>query len=173
LADLAAGFARLPAAPRDAGTVLLIVRRLAGGVRERLPRAGLSVADGLPGDAWGATARNVDCQLTVMRHDIAKLLANGQPLTLFGDNLLIDLDISYRNLPPGTRLSVGRAHVVVTSEAHHGCKKFHDRFGADALRFTAVPPGREQNARGIHWRVLESGEVEIGSPIRVLSRPSG
>ena len=77
-----------------------------------------------------------------MRHDVAALIANGQPLTLFGDNLFVDLDISTANLPSGTRLRVGEALVEVTPKPHNGCSKFEGRFGADALRFVAPAPTR-------------------------------
>lgn len=171
LATLAERFARLPAAPLDAGTVCKLVRRLAQGVREEPEHAELTLAGGLLGDAWASDSGDLDCQLTLIRNDIATLIANGQSLALFGDNLVVELDLSYRNLPPGTRLEAGAARLEVTAKRHTGCRQFRDRFGADALRFTAVPPGREQNARGIHCRVLEAGRIEVGSPIRVVSRP--
>lgn len=102
-----------------------------------------------------------------MRFDIARLIANGQPLTLFGDNLLVDLDISQKNLPPGTHLQVGKCAVEVTSLAHNGCAKFKGRFGGDALRFTALERIRDQKIRGIHWRIIEEGEIGVGDPIEI------
>ena len=73
-------------------------------------------------------------------------IANGQPLFLFGDNLLVELDVSPANLPTGTRLQVGTALCEVTPKPHTGCGKFAARFGQDArdLRgpcFRAVVPG--------------------------------
>jgi MOSC domain-containing protein YiiM len=53
-------------------------------------------------------------QLAVMQQDIADLIANGQPLTLFGDNLFLELDLSTGNLPIGSRLQAGRAILEVT-----------------------------------------------------------
>jgi hypothetical protein len=55
----------------------------------------LTSDDGLPGDAWSRQRRrDVDAQLAVMRREVAELIANGQPLTLFGDNLFVDFDLS-------------------------------------------------------------------------------
>ena len=107
-----------------------------------------------------------------MRVDMARLMANGQPLTLFGDNLLVDLDISAANLPAGARLQVGDAIVEVTPKPHNGCSKFEGRFGADALRFVGPGPDRPRNLRGIYWRVVQAGEVAVGCLIRVISRPA-
>jgi MOSC domain-containing protein YiiM len=172
-ADLAAGLRALPVLDPDAGRVALIVRRRADGVRETPERVHLTLEEGVPGDGWSRRPpRDPEAQLAVMRSDVAALLANGQPLTLFGDNLLVELDLSAKNLPTGARLRVGDALVEVTAKPHNGCHKFRGRFGGDALRLVQQPATRDQNLRGIYWRVAEPGEVGIGDAIRVLSRSS-
>src|SRR4051812_11070251 len=104
LDDLHRAFAVLPAAPRDLGSVALLVRRGDGGRRERPERVLLTREAGLPGDAWGRKEElNPEAQLTVIQVDVAELIANGQPLTLFGDNLFFALDLSAANLPAGSR----------------------------------------------------------------------
>jgi len=171
VAELEARLRALPGAPKDSGRLALIVCRSAEGVRETPERLHLSAEDGVPGDSWGRrTPRRAESQLAVMRHDVAELIANGQPLTTFGDNLFVDLDISAANLPVGSRLRVGGAIVEVTPLPHDGCAKFKGRFGPDALRFVNAKPTRDQNLRGIYWRVVESGEVAVGAPIQVLAR---
>ena len=107
-----------------------------------------------------------------MQTGVAEMVANGQPLALFGDNLFVDLDLSVANLPIGSRLRVGGASVEVTPMPHEGCHKFNKRFGGDALRFVNIKPTRHLNLRGIYWRVIEAGEIEVGSTVQVLSRPS-
>ncbi len=111
-----------------------------------------------------------DQQLAVMRIDVARMIANGQALTLFGDNLLVDLDLSSSNLPCGTRLRLGGAVLEVTPEPHDGCIKFRQRLGGDALRMTADRRFREMHLRGIYMRVIEDGEVAVGDYMEVLSR---
>lgn len=120
-----------------------------------------------------ASFKSTDGQLTVMRRDVAELVSNGQPLTTSGDNLIVELDISYTNLPVGTRLRVGKAIVEVTAKLHNGCKKFAARFGDDALQFVQTPATRHHNLRGIYWKVVSAGEVSAGAPIQVISRPNG
>jgi MOSC domain-containing protein YiiM len=171
-AELEARFQNLPPAPTDTGRVVLIVRRPATDARELPDRVELSPEHGVPGDGWSRGAhRNSDNQITVMRHDVASLLANGQPPEVAGDNLFVDLDLSDANLPAGTRLRVGAALVEVTPEPHNGCSKFRARFGSDALAFVQAKETRHLNLRGIHLRVIEPGVVEVGSAITVLSRP--
>jgi MOSC domain-containing protein YiiM len=106
-----------------------------------------------------------------MQHDVASLIANGQPLPLFGDNLFLDLDLSATNLPIGSRLRAGAVLLEVTPKAHNGCHKFKGRFGSDALRFVAHPDRRSLNLRGIYLRVVEDGEVAVGDAVEVVMRP--
>jgi hypothetical protein len=172
LAALEAGLRALPVAQRDRGRVAWIVRRLDDGARETLASVRLSRAEGVPGDDWSRRPpRDPEAQLAVMRLGVAELIANGQPLTLFGDNLIVDLDLSAANLPAGTLLRVGAAQVAVTPKPHNGCRKFRGRFGDAALRFVQAPPTRDQNLRGIYWKVVEEGEARAGDPIEVLHRP--
>lgn len=151
----------------------MLVSRREDAVRETPERVRLTPRGGMPGDAWARkTPEKVDAQLTVMQADVAQLMANGQALSLFGDNLLIELDLSAENLPPGTRLRAGTALLQVTPEPHNGCLKFRGRFGQDALKLTADPRHREKKLRGIHMRVIEAGEVGVADEIRVVERPA-
>jgi hypothetical protein len=170
LAELERALAQL-SPPRDAGTLALVVARGDDGRRETPARALLTPAGGVPGDAWARDCpEKPEAQLALMRADVARLLANGQPLTLFGDNLLVDLDLCAANLPAGSRLRVGQALLEVTPEPHNGCVKFRQRFGKDALRLTALPHLRALRLRGIYARVVEAGEVAPGDAVAVLSR---
>lgn len=171
VSELEARLGALPGAPKELGRLALIVCRSAEGVRETPERVHLSVEEGVPGDGWGRRMpRKPEAQLAVMRRDVAELIANGQPLTTFGDNLFVDLDISVANLPVGTRLRVGGAIVEVTPLAHNGCAKFKERFGSDALHFVNAKPTQDQNLRGVYWTVIEPGEAAVGAPIQVLAR---
>ncbi len=171
LAELEAGLAALSTAFADTGRVALVVRRHPDGERETPARVLLTVEEGVPGDGWSRRPpRDPEAQLAVMRREVAELIANGQPLTVFGDNLIVDLDLADANLPIGSRVRVCGADVVVTPKPHNGCVKFQGRFGRDALRFVQAKPTRDQNLRGIYWKVVEAGEVGVGDPIAVLTR---
>jgi len=161
------------AAPKENGRLEMIVRCPVSNQREILQTVHLSVEAGLPGDKWGAKSNpNPVSQLTVMRHDIADMIANGQSLALFGDNLFVNLDIAAANLPVGSRLQIGEAVIEVTPLPHDGCTKFKARFGADAFYFVNAKPTRHLNLRGICCRVVRAGNVEAGSAVRVVSRPA-
>ncbi|MGE4652441.1 MAG: MOSC domain-containing protein [Myxococcota bacterium] len=168
--ELAAGLQNL-APPGDVGSLALIVTRGDDGHRETPERTTLTPEGGVPGDAWFRdNPERMDTQVALMRVDVAELVAAGQPLTLFGDNLLVDLDLSLVNLPAGSRFRVGAAELEVTPEPHDGCLKFKQRFGGDALRFTAEPDYKDLRLRGIYAKVVLAGEVSVGDRIEVLSR---
>jgi MOSC domain-containing protein YiiM len=170
--ELQSGFNELRSAPQDSGHLILIVSRRADGVRETPGRIELSPEGGVPADRWGRRQPlNPEAQISVMRCDVAGLIANGQPLTVFGDNFFVDLDISAANLPVGSRLSVGKALLEVTPKPHNGCIKFKGRFGGDALHFVNAARTRDHNLRGVYWKVVQAGEASVGAPIRVLARP--
>ena len=173
LATLEEEFRKLPPPPTDAGKVVLIVCRRAPNLHEALASVRLTPEEGVPGDEWNRRPPcKPEAQITVIRHDVAHLLANGQPLTTSGDNLVVDLDLSASSLPIGTRLRVGEAVVEVSPKPHNGCHKFQGRFGADALRFVQAPDTRHLNLRGIYWRVCQPGVVAVGSEIQVIARPA-
>ena len=170
LAELEQALASLDS-PRDGGSVRLLMRRLEGGRREHLTRTSLAPEAGIPGDAWATRGQpKPDAAIAVMQIAVAELIANQQPLELFGDNLFLDLDLSNANLPCGSVLRLGGAVVRVTPEPHNGCRKFQSRFGNDALRFVCQPVTRHLNLRGIYIRVLEAGDIAVGDTVKVISR---
>jgi len=171
LEELEGGLEALPRGPRDTGRVELIVARREGGRRENPDRVRLEADAGVPGDAWGRQqGPHAERAITVMQVDVAELIASGQPLALFGDNLFLCLDLSTDNLPPGSRVRAGQAVLEVTRMPHTGCRKFRGRFGADALRFVSKAELRHRNLRGIYVRTLEGGELGPGDPVEVIAR---
>ncbi|MGO9959905.1 MAG: MOSC domain-containing protein [Solirubrobacteraceae bacterium] len=170
LATLHAGLAKIRRSPIDDGRVEVIVRRPAEDRREVLTEAELSRDAGLVGDRWsvarGGKLPNPEAQLTLMNARVAALVAGcADHGGLAGDQLYVDLDVSYENLPPGTRLSIGSAVIEVTAEPHTGCGKFARRFGVDALKFVNSKDGRELNLRGINAKVIVGGIVRPGDTI--------
>lgn len=175
---LHAGLEEIRRAPANDGRVELIVRRPAVDAREVLREGLLDPAEGLVGDTWrtrgsSRTADGTahpDMQLNVMNVRAATLVAvdpGRRPLA--GDQLYLDLDVSTKNLPPGTRLELGSAVIEITDEPHRGCAKFAARFGRDALRFVNSAVGRELNLRGVNAKVVVAGRVNVGDTVRKLN----
>lgn len=170
-AELEAAIAALPEAAKDAGTLELLVARGPNGERN-LPRSVvLTPEGGMPGDRWSRESQyGPEFQLATARVDFARLIANGQPLELHGDNLYLTLDLSSDNLPAGSLLRLGQALVEVTPQPHNGCKKWVQRFGLDVMQLNLAPTHRHLHLRGIYLRVIEAGRVDVGDSVVVLSR---
>jgi len=173
-AELEAALDALPPAPTDRGTVDLLVARTPDFGRVLHEKVLLTVEGGMPGDRFAEqTKYGPDHQLATTRTDFARVVANGQPLELHGDNLFLSLDLSEANLPPGSRLRLGDALVEVTPVAHNGCKKWVQRFGLAAMRLNMAPHFRSRHLRGIYLQVVEAGECAVGDEVVVLSRGAG
>jgi MOSC domain-containing protein YiiM len=179
-AELEQGMGDVTAAPRDEGQVRLIVRRTGKGQREVLAVGELDREVGLVGDDWvnrpsRATGQpSPYAQVTVMNARFAELIAGEagpRAWAQAGDQLYIDLDLSQENLPPGSRLAVGRAVIEISAEPHTGCAQFSARFGLDALRIANSELGRALRLRGANAVVVEPGMVRTGDRARKL--PTG
>jgi hypothetical protein len=169
--QLEAGLDHIRLSPKDAGRVELIVRRPKIEHREVLEEAELSPVDGLIGDNWNVrgSSRTPDggphpeMQINIMNSRAVALVAQEKDhWPLAGDQLYIDLDLSKRNLPAGSRISIGSAILEVTSPPHTGCKKFVARFGLEAMKFVNSEIGKELCLRGINARVVQGGVIRVG-----------
>ena len=168
-------FASVRAAPRDVGTVELLVRRPESEAREVVTDARLDPVEGMVGDCWKARgsrstsdgSANPEAQLTLMS---TRVLAAIEPdrtrWPLAGDQVCVDLDLSIEHLPAGTRLAIGDAIVEVSETPHTGCAKFSARFGSDALRWINSPEGRDLRLRGVNVRIVQAGTVRVGDAVR-------
>ena len=170
--ELDAGEAHVRRSPAEQGVIELIVCRPVPGVREVVDVAEIDAESGLIGDCWSTKTTSStpdgsphpDRQVTLMNARSVDRLALGDRArwALAGDQLYVDLDLSGRNLPAGTRLALGSAVLEVTAEPHRGCAKFTKRFGLDAMRWVNSDAGRELNLRGINARVVTPGRVRTG-----------
>jgi MOSC domain-containing protein YiiM len=174
--ELEKGLDEVRRSPKDGGRVELIVRRPDEDEREELAEASLSCETGLVGDTWSTrwsrrtgAPPEPERQLTLMNVRAAALVAGGaERRALAGDQLYVDLDLSYSNLPPGSRLEIGSAVVEITEPPHTGCAKFASRFGTEALKFVNSPVGRDLNLRGVNAKVSQAGVVRVGDVIRAV-----
>lgn len=167
---LEAAVQRLRPGPQDDGSVDMIVFRLPGEGRATPDRALVSPDGGLHGDRWALNPdRNPDAQITLMNAGVALAVAGSRErMSLSGDNLIVHLDLSEENLPPGTRLRIGGALCEVTALPHTGCQKFSRRFGEEALRLVNLKDYRPRKLRGLYVRVVEAGQIGVGDSIQKI-----
>ena len=169
--ELKEGLDHILESPTETGELHLIVKRPNTDERQTVMNGHLDVKEGLVGDNWSTRASGADPerQLTIMNARVAVLVADGTSRRkLAGDQLLLDMDLSPVNLPPGTQLAIGDAVIEVTEPSHTGCKKFAQRYGRDALIFVNSRVGKMFSLRGIHAKVVKSGDIEIGEVARKI-----
>ena len=187
-AELEAALAGVRSAPRDVGTIALLVRRPGVDQRELLEHVQLTTAEGMAGDSWSERSSSrtddgsphPDMQLNVMSLAAVRAVAGDDPQrwAWAGDEIIVDLDLSFENLPAGARLEIGgdaeqpRAVIEVTDQPHRGCLKFKERFGKAALFWVNSEQGVPLRLRGLNARVVVEGEVRTGDEVRVR-RPEG
>lgn len=161
-------------APKDAGPIEMIVRRPDENQREVIESGELTKTDGLVGDDWKNRVDEGDdphreSQLTLMNARVADAVAvTRDRWPLAGDQIYVDLDISKKNLPPGSRLGIGDAVVEISEIPHTGCAKFSGRFGKEALRWANVGEGRDRRFRGVYAFVVENGAFAVGDKVTKL-----
>ena len=174
MSELEAGMERIRQAPKDNGTLKMIVCRPRDDERDIVEHGELSSSDGLIGDNWKVRgskhmpdrSANPDAQITIMNTRVIELLAQDRERwALAGDQLYVDFDLSEDNIPPGTRLAIGSAMVEVSAQPHSGCKKFSARFGVEALKFVNSPEGKQLHLRGINAKVVQAGTIQVGDSI--------
>ncbi len=177
MTELEAGLEYLRQAPKDNGTLKMIVRRPDVDQREVLSEGTLDLQEGLVGDTWNVRVSshskdgqpNLYAQITVMNARATALLAQSEERwALAGDQLYVDFDLSEENIPPGTRLTIGSAVIEVSAEPHSGCKKFSARFGVEAMKFVNSPEGKRLHLRGINTKVIQAGIIRVGDIVHKI-----
>jgi hypothetical protein len=175
--ELEAGLDHIRQAPKDYGTLKMIVSRPQEDEREMVEQGELSLSEGLIGDNWKRRgsqhtpdgSAHLYAQITVMNVRCIALLAQQEERwALAGDQLYVDFDLSEENIPPGTRLGIGSAILEVSAEPHSGCKKFSARFGVEAMKFVNSPEGKRLHLRGINAKVLQAGVIQVGDTIKKI-----
>ena len=175
--QLQAGLEHIRQSPKNEGALEMIVRRPRTGEREVLGEGHIDLASGLVGDNWleriqakrQAGPLDTGAQLTIMNSRAALLVARSKERWhLAGDQLIVDLDLSAGNTPPGTQLAIGPVILEVSAEPHTGCKKFVEHYGMAAMEFVNSPTGRDLNLRGVNARVVQPGLIRVGDRIRKL-----
>ena len=173
-AELQAGLPHILESPRDDGVLEAIVVRPASGERLDVESCEISLAGGVHGDHWARGCwmsteedrPHPDVQVCIMNARCLALIAGERARwPLAGDNLIVDLDLSPENLPPGQRLRIGGATIEITAVPHTGCKAFAERYGQSAVVFVNGPRGRALRLRGVYARVVADGRITVGDRV--------
>lgn len=176
-ATLEAGLENIKKSPTDNGMLYMIVVRTHKRERAVPWYCNVSPELGVEGDHWSKGSWKTlpdgspdpSVQVTLMNSRCLDLLATEKDRwPLAGDNLIVDMDLSFENLAPGQKLSLGSAILEITDIPHTGCMKFRERFGVDGLKFVSTKTARELRLRGVFARVLNAGVVTVGDHLKKI-----
>ena len=175
LEELESGLPEILESPKDRGILRDIVILPSSEERLSLEECEISPELGVHGDNWARGCwlslpdgrPHPDVQVAIMNARTIALIARLQERRqLAGDNLYVDLDLSDENLTAGQRLAVGSAILEITETAHHGCSKFSQRYGPEALKFVNSATGKRLRLRGIYARIVQAGVIRVEEEIR-------
>lgn len=172
-AELERGLPDVLSSPHDDGQLVAIVVRPASDERRVVATAQVSLERGIEGDRWiHESPADPRGQVSLMNARFLRQIAGHEDaVSLAGDNLIVDLDLSEENLPPGSRVAIGDIVVVeINGEPHTGCGKFQKRYGADARAFMNNARGTQLHLRGRYGSIITGGSIAVGDVVRKLAR---
>lgn len=168
--ELQAGLDNILQSPADAGLIEMLVLRPDVGERTTVEAVKLVERTGADGDSYMDRgdprtkdgSADPEAQITIMNSRVLDLITGGDRdhWKWAGDQILVDMDLTADNLPPGTRLRIGSAVLEVSATPHTGCAKFAQRFGLDAARWIDSDP--ELRLRGLNALVVTTGSCAVG-----------
>ena len=168
--ELQAGLDHIRQSPTDTGLIEMLVLRPREDERITVEAVKLVEGSGAEGDNYLARGNSFtedgsahpEAQITVMNSRVLDLITGGDRghWQWAGDQILVDMDLSADNLPPGTRLQIGSAVLEVSAKPHTGCAKFAQRFGLDAAKWINSDPNLR--LRGINAMVTTTGSCAVG-----------
>jgi hypothetical protein len=171
--ELERGLPDVLSSPQAEGQLVAIVVRPAANERRVVATAQVSTAGGIDGDRWvDESPDDASGQISLMNARFLRQIAGHEDaVPLAGDNLIVDLDLSEENLPPGSRIAIGPGVVVeINGQPHTGCGKFQQRYGADARAFMNNARGMQLHLRGRYGCIVTGGIIAAGDVVRKLAR---
>lgn len=178
--ELEAAWQALEPGPKEVGRVILLVARASASampkgqdkrsspIHATPERVAFTVEDGLEGDRWKA-GKDVESQISITSVTVARLVAGTEDrLHLFGNNLVVDMDLCAETLPVGTKLRLGTGEIEISAALHEPCDRYEARFGTQAHDWVKDEKFKSRHLRGRMSRVTQGGEVAIGDVIAIV-----
>jgi len=175
--ELEAGLGTTQTSPTDNGRLERIIIRTEENQRKNVESCSLDIETGLEGDYWVREcwkklpdgSSDPDMQVSIMNSRVLDFIAGSlERWSLAGDNLIVDFDLSEKNLKTGDQMQIGSVVLEITAQPHTGCNKFKERFGQAARELVNTEKGMELHLRGRYARVRKSGEIKTGDTISKL-----
>jgi hypothetical protein len=173
-AEIAAAMPHVLAAPKTDAPITSLCLRPAFGERAFPDRIVMTRAQGIPGERWATLpwsklpdgSPDPRIQVSLLPSRVMDLVWQDKSVPHPGDPIVADLDMSFANLPVGTRIQAGTAVLRVSDLPNNGCAKWKVRYGADAMAWVVADPSLR--LRGVLCSVETDGEVTLSDRLHVL-----
>lgn len=173
-AELSAAMPHVLAAPKTDAPITSLCLRPAFGERAFPDRIVMTRAQGIPGERWATLpwsklpdgSPDPRIQVSLLPSRVMDLVWQDKSVPHPGDPIVADLDMSFANLPIGTRILAGTAVLRVSDLPNNGCAKWKVRYGADAMAWVVADPSLR--LRGVLCSVETDGEVTLSDRLQVL-----
>lgn len=158
------------AAPKDGAAISHLCLRPERNARQFVNELHLSSESGIEGDPrwldapWLKLengAGHPGIQVCILSRRVLDLVWNEDAI-FPGDTFIVDMNLSYENLPTGQRLSVGTAVLEVSEVFNEGCVKWKARYGKDAYDWARDPKNKQHRPRGILCSIVQDGIIRTG-----------
>ncbi len=157
-------------APKDNAPILHLCYRPDVSERCFTDELQLSCDKGVIGDRWlkevnngGKYSGDKRVHVCILPKRILELVWREDDDTIYtGDNMIVDMDLSYQNIPIGSHIKIGTALLKVSDVYNGGCKKWMARYGEESFRWFNRTDNRTKRLRGMLCEIITDGVVKKG-----------
>ena len=177
LAECQAALDHINAAPRDGAVIEQLVARPDFAERAFPDALELTVAGGIKGERWSHSpwlklpdgSPDPRIQVSIFSKRVMDLCWRDREGQVHpGDPFVVDMNLSFENLPVGTQLQVGEAVVEVSDKFNTACVKWQKRYGDESLRWINMAENRPHRLRGVLCKIVQDGVVRVGDRLAKL-----
>jgi hypothetical protein len=157
--------------------VEVLCHRADDGERDFREFLNLSVATGIEDERWmkrpwltledGSPDPRI--QVSILQKRVLDLCWRDRDNVVFpGDTMIVDMDLSHKNLPVGTRLQAGTAVLEVSDKFNDACAKWKVRHGRESYDWINQPEHIEYRLRGVLCKIVQDGTVRLGDVLQKI-----
>lgn len=166
------------AAPKDGAAVSMLCSRPGRNQRAFPEQMEFTRENGIPGERWATQpwlklpdgSPDPQIQVCILNSRVLDAVwRDRENVAHPGDTFILDMDLSYENLPVGQRLQVGDVVLKVSEEFNTGCAKWKVRYGRESFDWINDPENVKYRLRGILCSIESNGVIRNGDIVKKLT----
>ena len=159
------------AAPKDGAAVSMLCSRPGRNQRAFPEQMEFTKENGIPGERWAKQpwlklpdgSPDPQIQVCILNSRVLDAVwRDRENVAHPGDTFILDMDLSYENLPVGQLLQVGDVVLKVSEEFNTACAKWKVRYGRESFDWINDPENVKYRLRGILCSIEKDGVIRNG-----------